>query len=89
MVDINETMSRVLKGHDQGLALQKDGTSVDTTLHTLFYIPKLMLNLFSLTKAIETKYAALSSKGQIISLTLGTTEVIFLQIFQTCFRTSS
>jgi hypothetical protein len=40
------------------------------TLQDVLFITKQMVNLFSLTKAIETKGTALSSKGQIISLTL-------------------
>jgi hypothetical protein len=77
MVENNETMSSVSKGRYKGLVLQMDGTSVDITLKDVLYIPKLMVNLFSLTKAIETKGPALSSKSQIISLILGATEILF------------
>jgi hypothetical protein len=58
MVDTNETMSSVSNGHYKGHILQKNDTSVCISLHDL--------NLVSLTKAIETKGAALSSKGKII-----------------------
>jgi hypothetical protein len=59
-----------------------DGTSVDITLQDVLYIPKLIVNVFSLTKAIETKGAVLSGKGQLISLTLGNTEIVVDKFFK-------
>jgi hypothetical protein len=74
IVGNNETMSSVSKGHYKGLLLQKKGTSVDITLQDVLYIPKPMVNLLSLTKAIENMGVALSSKGPKISLSVGQTE---------------
>jgi hypothetical protein len=51
-------------------------------LQYVLYIPKLMVNLFSLTKAISTKGVQLSSKGQIITLQIGKNENFFDIIFQ-------
>jgi hypothetical protein len=82
MVGNNETMASVSKGRYKGIVLQKDGTTVDIVLQDFLYIPKLMLNLFSLTKAIENTGVSLSSKGQIISLTVGTTEIYFDKIYK-------
>jgi hypothetical protein len=75
-------MSSVSKCHYKGLVLKKDGTSVDITLQDDLYISKLMVNLFSLTKAIENTGVALSSKGQKISLTVGSAEIFFIKIFK-------
>jgi hypothetical protein len=41
-----------------------------------------MVNLFCLPKAIETKGASLLSKGQNISVTLGTSEIFFENVFK-------
>jgi hypothetical protein len=81
MVDDKETVSSVSKGHYKGLVLQKDDTSVDINLQDALYMPQMMVNLFSLTKAIEPSGVAQSSKGQIISLTVGSTEICFDKIF--------
>jgi hypothetical protein len=67
----NETMESVSKGQYKGIVLQKDGTTVDFVLQDFLYIPKLMVNLFFLTKAIEHTGVSLSSTGQITSLTVG------------------
>jgi hypothetical protein len=75
MVGNNETLSSVFKGHYKGPVLQQDGTSVEITLQDVLYIPNLIVNLFSLSKAIETRLAALSSTGQINSLTFGTAKI--------------
>jgi hypothetical protein len=77
MVGNKNTMSSVSKGHYIGLILQKDGTSVEITLQDVLYIPKLMVNLFSLTKAFENTGAALSSKGPSIYLTVGNHKILF------------
>jgi hypothetical protein len=77
MVGNNETMLSVSKGQYKGHDFQKDGTSVYITLQDVLYIPKPMVSLFSLTKAIENTDVALSCKGQIISLTVGTTKIYF------------
>jgi hypothetical protein len=55
MVGNNDTMSSVSKGDYKGLVMQKDGSSFEVTLQDVLYIPKLMVNLFSLTKAPSTK----------------------------------
>jgi hypothetical protein len=81
MVGNNETMASVSKGQYKGIVLQKDGTTDDIDLQDVLYIPKLMVNLFSLTKAIEHTSVALSNKGQIISLTVGTTEIYFDKVY--------
>jgi hypothetical protein len=49
MVGKNDTMSIVSEGHYKALVLQKDGTSLDITLQDNLNIPKLKVNLFSLT----------------------------------------
>jgi hypothetical protein len=82
MVGNNETMASVSKGQYKGIVLQKDGTTVDIVLQDVLYIPKLMANLFSLTKAIEHTGVSLSRKGQTISLTVGTTEIAFDKVFK-------
>jgi hypothetical protein len=72
MVGNNDTMVSVSKGKYKGIVLQKDGTNVDIVLQDFLYIPKMMVNLFSLTKAIEYTGVSLSSKGLNFSLTVGT-----------------
>jgi hypothetical protein len=61
---------------------QNDGTTSDITLQVVLFIPKLMVNLLSLTKAIKNTGVALSSKCQIISLNVGTTEIYFDKAFK-------
>jgi hypothetical protein len=51
MVGNNEVMSNVSSGQYKGLVLKADGTTMDLTLKDEQYIPKLMVNLFSLPKA--------------------------------------
>jgi hypothetical protein len=82
MVGINETMSSISMGNHKGLDMQKDSTSFVVILQDVLYIPKLMVNLFSLTKAISTKGVQLSNKGQIITLKIGKIEIFFGTIFQ-------
>jgi hypothetical protein len=82
MVGINETMAIVSKGQYKGIVLQKDGTPADNVFQDVLYITKLMVSLFSLTKAIEHTGVSLSSKGQIISLTIGTTENYFDKVYK-------
>jgi hypothetical protein len=82
MVGINETMSSISKGNFRGLAMQKDGSSFEVILQDVLYIPKLMVSLFSLTKAISTKGVQLSNKGQIITLKIVKNEIFFDTIFQ-------
>jgi hypothetical protein len=48
--------------------MQKDGSYCEVTLQDVLYLPNLLVNLFSLIKAIGTKGVELSSIGQIISL---------------------
>jgi hypothetical protein len=55
MVGNDETISSVSKGNYKGLVLQKYGSSFEVILQDVLCIPKLMVNLFSLTKAISTK----------------------------------
>jgi hypothetical protein len=55
MVGNNEVMTSVSIGQYKGLVLKSDGTTMDLTLKDDLYIPKLMVNLFSLTKALEKK----------------------------------
>jgi hypothetical protein len=82
MVGNNEAMSSVSMGNYKGLLLKPDGSTMDWTLTDVLYIPKLMVNLFSLTKALETKGVQLSSKGPLISLKISTHE-IFLTRYST------
>jgi hypothetical protein len=63
MVGNNETMSSVSKGNYRGLIIQKAGSCFVVILQDFLYIPKLMVNLFSLTKAFSEKVVQLSSKG--------------------------
>jgi hypothetical protein len=82
MVGNNETISSVSKGNYKGLVMQKDGSSFEVILQDVLYMPKLMVNLFSLTKEISTKGVQLSNKGQIITLKIGKNEIFFDTIFQ-------
>jgi hypothetical protein len=82
LVGNNETMSSISKGNYKALVMQKDGSSFEVILQVVLYIPKLMVNLFSLTKAISTKCVQLSNKGQIITLKIGKNEIFFDTIFQ-------
>jgi len=82
MVGNNEVMTSVSIGQYKGLVLKADGTTMDLTLKDVLYIPKLMVNLFSLTKALETKGVKLSSQGQIISLIYGPHEICFDKVFK-------
>jgi hypothetical protein len=61
MVGNNETMPSISKGNNKGVVMQKDGSSFEVILQDVLYIPKLMVNLFSLTKAISTKGVQLST----------------------------
>jgi hypothetical protein len=79
MVGNNEVMTSVSIGQYKGLVL---GTTMDLTLKDVLYIPKLMANLFSLTKALETKGVKLSSQGQLISLIYGPHEICFGKVFK-------
>jgi hypothetical protein len=82
MVRNNETMTTVSKGNYRGLVMQKDGSSFEVILRDVLSIPKLMVNLFSLTKAISAKGIQLSNKGQIITLQIGKNVIFFDTIFQ-------
>jgi hypothetical protein len=82
MVGNNDTMATVSNVKYKGFVLQKNGTTVDIVLQDVVYVPKLMVNWFSLTKAIENTGVAQSSIGQIISLTVGTTEIYFDKVFK-------
>jgi hypothetical protein len=75
MVGNNEAMESVSKGQYKCIVIQKDDTTVDVVLQDVLYITKLMVNLFTLTKAIENTGVALSSTCQILSVTVGTTEI--------------
>jgi hypothetical protein len=55
MVGNDETMSSVSNGDYKGLIMQQDGSSFEVFLRDVLYIPKLMVNLFSPTKAMSTK----------------------------------
>jgi hypothetical protein len=82
MVGNDEAMSSVSMGNFKGLVIKPDGSTMDLTLKDVLYIPKLMVNLFSLTKALGTKGVHLSSKGQLISLKIGTHEIFFDKVFK-------
>jgi hypothetical protein len=58
------------------------GSSLEVILQDVLYIPKLMVNLFSLTKAISTEGVQPSNKGQIITLQIGKNKIFFDTIFQ-------
>jgi dTDP-4-dehydrorhamnose 3,5-epimerase-like enzyme len=45
----NETMLSVSQGYNKGIVVQKDESPFEVTLHDVLYIPKRMVNLFSLT----------------------------------------
>jgi hypothetical protein len=69
IVGNNETMARVSNGYDKRIVFNKKyGTFMDHPLQAVLFIPKSMVSLFTLTKAIETKGDTLSSKAQLISL---------------------
>jgi hypothetical protein len=75
MVGNNEVMSSVSIGQYKGIVSKADGTTMDLTLKDVLYIPKLMVNLFSLTKGFETLGVKLFSQGQLISLLYGPHEI--------------
>jgi hypothetical protein len=77
LVGNNKVMSIVSIGQYKGLVLKADGTTMHLTLKDVLNIPKLIVNLFSLTKALETKGVKLSSQGLIISLIYGPHEICF------------
>jgi hypothetical protein len=77
MVGNNESISCDSKGSYRGLVMQKDFSSFEVILQDVLYIPEIMFNLFSLTKAISTNGVQLSSKGQIITIQIGKIEIIF------------
>jgi hypothetical protein len=77
MVGNNDVMSSVSIGQYKGLVLKADDTTIDLTLKDVLNIPKLMVNLFSLTKAMETQGVQLSSQGQLIYLFSGPHEICF------------
>jgi hypothetical protein len=62
MVGNNDAMSSFSMGNYLGIVIKPDGSTMNLTLKDVLYIPKLMVNLFSLTKALETKGVQLSSK---------------------------
>jgi hypothetical protein len=66
------------------MVMQKDGSSFEVTLQDVLYVPKLMVNLCSVTKAIQTKGVQLSSRGEIMIMTLfiGKNEIFFDIIFK-------
>jgi hypothetical protein len=82
MVGNNEAMSSVSMGNYQGIVIKPDENTINLTLKDILYIPKLMVNLYSLTKALETKEVHLSSKGQLISLKIGTHEIFFDKVLK-------
>jgi hypothetical protein len=82
MVGNNEAMSSVSMGNYQGIVIKPDGNKMNLTLKDVLYIPKLIVNLFSLTKALEAKGVQRSSKGQLISLKIGTHEIFFDKVFK-------
>jgi hypothetical protein len=55
---------------------------MDLTLKDVLYIPKLMVNLISLSKALETQGVKLSSQSQLISLIYGPHEMWFDKVFK-------
>jgi hypothetical protein len=77
MVGNNEVMTSVSIGQYKGLVIKAAGTSMDLTLKDVLYIPKLMVNLFSLTKALETKGVKLSSQ-----MIYGPHELCFDKVFK-------
>jgi hypothetical protein len=81
MVGNNEVMSSVSIGQ-----YKTDGSTMDMTLKDELYIPKFMVNLFSLTKALKTKGFILSSQGQLVSLINGPHENCFDKVFKSPFR---
>jgi lipopolysaccharide biosynthesis regulator YciM len=81
MVGNNDTISSVSKSHYKVLVMLKDGTSLAIVLQDVLHIQKRMVNLFTLTKSIETKGDTLSSRGQMISMTLGNTKIFLYIVF--------
>jgi hypothetical protein len=85
MVGNNEVMSSVSIGQYKGLVLKPDGTTMNLTLKGIIYIPTLMVNLFSLTIALEPKDDKLLSQGQLISLKYGPHLTKFSNMVQVAF----
>jgi hypothetical protein len=61
MVGNNDTMSSVSIGQYKGMVFKSDGTTMDLTLNDVLYVPNLMVNLFSITKALESPPVKFSS----------------------------
>jgi hypothetical protein len=55
---------------------------MDLTLKDVLYTPRLMVNLFFLTKALETQGVKISSHGQLISLIYGPHEICLDKVFK-------
>jgi hypothetical protein len=55
---------------------------MNLTPKDVLYIPKLMVNSFSLTKALEPKGVQLCSKRQLILLKIGTHNIFFDKVFK-------
>jgi hypothetical protein len=79
---VDEVMSSVSIGQYKGIVLKADGTKMDLTLKGVLYIPKVMVNLFSLTKALESPGVKFSGQGQLISLIIGPHEICFDKVFK-------
>jgi hypothetical protein len=82
MVGNKESMSSVSKGNFKGQVMQKYGYYFEVTLQDVLLYQQLMVHLFSLTKAIDTKGVHLSIKGQIITLQIVRNKIYFDTIFK-------
>jgi hypothetical protein len=64
-------------GKYRGIIMHKDGTSSTIELKDVLYVPDLVTNLLSLTKAIENPNVNLYNKNGTLALTIGKSKIIF------------
>ena len=74
----SEVMLSKQRGKFKGLVTQQDGSSLEILLEEVLYVPKLYVNLFSLTKPLLKPTSGLSStKEGLINLHLGKEMITF------------
>jgi hypothetical protein len=71
------------RGKYKGKIVQKDGTTMELSLKDVLYVPGLLVNLFSITKAIEHPKVSLGSDGDLIKLLVGKKSILFDQVIET------
>ena len=79
----SEIMWSAKKGTYKGTVLQQDGSTMDVVLSDVLYVPKLWVNLFSLTRVLQNPNIKLSNVKDLIKLEIGTDkQMIFDKVFK-------